>query len=249
MVIASESVGLTEAEKKVYITLAGLGSSTVNPIVKATGMHKSSVYLCLDRLIAKGLVSHIIKNNKKVFEAEPTEKLIDFFEKRKRKLDKQQTDIQKTIKALMAGKPAEKREVRVFDGFKGMTTAFEDILRTLGKGETYHVMVATADPEIRERFIRFVKKFHSIRHKKKIKVHYLIDNSLFGKLGRYYSKLPLSKVKKMPTDYFIPTGLNIYKNKVMIAVWTKKPLAIIIKSNDVADSFRNYFELIWKIAK
>ena len=56
------NLGLTEGEAKVYTALLGTGSSTVGPIVKASGVASSNIYDILERLIEKGLVSFIIKS-------------------------------------------------------------------------------------------------------------------------------------------------------------------------------------------
>ena len=58
-----ESVGLTKSEAKVYLALLELGSSSKGPIVKRSGVASSKVYELLDKLIAKGLVSIVVKAN------------------------------------------------------------------------------------------------------------------------------------------------------------------------------------------
>jgi len=48
----------------------------------------------------------------------------------------------------------------------------------------------------------------------------------------------------------MPTSIEIYKNKVCVMILTpKNPLAIIIENKETADSFRKYFNLLWKSAK
>ena len=55
-------VGLTDGESKVYLALSQLGSSTVGPIVKKSGIAYSNIYDVLDRLTKKGIVSFVIKS-------------------------------------------------------------------------------------------------------------------------------------------------------------------------------------------
>lgn len=43
--------------------------------------------------------------------------------------------------------------------------------------------------------------------------------------------------------------MNIYKNKTLIAIWTEEPAAVLIENKETADSFRNYFKLLWKLGK
>ena len=42
---------------------------------------------------------------------------------------------------------------------------------------------------------------------------------------------------------------TIYSDKVVITVWSKEPYAFLIRSKEVARSYRSYFELLWKVAK
>ena len=62
-------IGLTEGETKVYLALSKLGSSTVGPIVKESKVAYSNIYDILNRLIEKGIVSFIIKQKTKYFQA------------------------------------------------------------------------------------------------------------------------------------------------------------------------------------
>jgi hypothetical protein len=44
--------------------------------------------------------------------------------------------------------------------------------------------------------------------------------------------------------------MNIYGDKVAIIHWSKeRPFAILINEKDIAQGYRNYFELLWKGAK
>jgi sugar-specific transcriptional regulator TrmB len=69
-------LGLTNNEVDVYLKLLMSGSVTVNTLAERTGMHRQACYDALDRLLEKGFVSFVIKNNKKNFQALPPEQLI-----------------------------------------------------------------------------------------------------------------------------------------------------------------------------
>ncbi len=44
-------------------------------------------------------------------------------------------------------------------------------------------------------------------------------------------------------------SVNIYGDKVAIVLWASQPLAIVIKNEEVSEGYRNYFELMWGIAR
>ena len=64
-----QQIGLTENETKIFLTLLDLGSSLAGIISRKSGIHRRSVYDAIDRLIEKGLIGYIVKNNRKYFEA------------------------------------------------------------------------------------------------------------------------------------------------------------------------------------
>jgi hypothetical protein len=60
----------------------------------------------------------------------------------------------------------------------------------------------------------------------------------------------LSKQKFIEGDLNLPTSTDIYKDKVIIFILSKEsPMALMIHNKAVADSFREYFNSLWKIAK
>lgn len=46
-----------------------------------------------------------------------------------------------------------------------------------------------------------------------------------------------------------PAEINIWSDKTMIVILRKNPTIILIHDQKVSDSFRKYFNELWKIAK
>ena len=42
---------------------------------------------------------------------------------------------------------------------------------------------------------------------------------------------------------------EVWKDNVLTLVWEDKPIAFVIKSKQVAEKYKHYFEYIWKAAK
>ena len=49
--------------------------------------------------------------------------------------------------------------------------------------------------------------------------------------------------------YATPSTTYIYSDRVAIIVWSPDPMAFLIRSRVVADSYRKYFDVLWKTAK
>ncbi|MEM2956314.1 MAG: helix-turn-helix domain-containing protein [Candidatus Pacearchaeota archaeon] len=225
--------GLTRVESKVYLTLIDLGPSLAGQISKKSGIHRRTIYDALDRLAEKGLISYIIKNNRKYFEAVNPKRLIDLEKEREEQL---KSELPELIKLFM--KTKAKEETLFYRGKDGLKTAFEDQI-TEGK----EILVMGASPEAGEILQFYFKWYNKRRQEKHIKLKLIADISAKGKI-----KAPLSEIRYLPN--LGPAAINIYADKVAIILWNKeRPLAIIIKNAEIANSYRIFFEHMWKIAK
>ena len=77
-----EEMGLTSVEAKIYLTLVIKGPSLAGVIAKETGIHRRTAYDILYRLRTKGLVSNIIIENKRNFEAVNPERLLEILKEK-----------------------------------------------------------------------------------------------------------------------------------------------------------------------
>src|SRR3989338_7705518 len=79
-----QKLGLTDSEAKVYLALLKIGEFTSKgAILKEAKIAPSKIYYVLDKLMDKGLISTITKNNVKHFAAAPPARLNDYLEKKK----------------------------------------------------------------------------------------------------------------------------------------------------------------------
>ena len=83
-----EELGLTSGESKVYEALLVLGPSTVGPVVKKSNVAYSNIYEILNRLLDKGLVSFIVKQKTKYFQAEDINRIKDYLVLQEKELEK-----------------------------------------------------------------------------------------------------------------------------------------------------------------
>jgi len=242
-------IGFTEGESKVYSALLDIGSTTTGSLIKKSGISGSKIYEVLERLISKGVVSHIIKNNVKYFEPSRPERILDFIDEKKESIEKERKEIEKVLPNLIEKyKSFPKSEVKIFTGFEGIKTANEDIILSLNKGEEWLSMGLTEQPE---HFEMYFNKKQIERSKKGIK-HKHILNKKYQSLYKKRKNLPHTQIRFFPNsfDMEMPTSTEIYKNKVIIMILIEEnPLAIMIESKEVAESFTKYFNVLWNLSK
>ena len=237
-----EQLGLTRIEAKVYLALLKLGSTTTGPLVKKTELHRATVYDALKRLMEKGLVTFIIKEKTKYFQAVNPEHFLDLIKEKKRELEEKEKlakDIIKKLKQIRE-QAKIKESASIFQGKRGIKTVFEDIL----KYKEYYAFASRG--KFREILGSYFDQFQRKKRQKRIKAKILIDESL---KNSEYVKSIYGEIRFLPKEYNYPTATIVYDNKVAFFVFAEYPTAFLIESKEVADSFKSYFELLWKLSK
>jgi len=235
-----EDIGLTKGEIKVYLALLELGGGSAGAIKKRTGLQNSVVHMCLNNLIQKGLVNYVEKGKRRFYSATAPEHLIDFLEEKKRRLQ----DL--LPKLIEKQKEKVEYQVHIYEGQKGLKAIHEDILKELGKDEEFLVMAAPV--EAHEKFEAFLLDFHKRRQKKGIGLRciYKKESKKYAEVRRGMKN---TQIKYLPMELTAPMWVTIYKNKTILIVVGNITLGILIENKTIADNFKEYFELIWKISK
>src|SRR3989344_4717573 len=126
-----EGLGLTKNEVRVYLALLELGSTPAGPIIKKVGMHRSAVYDLIDLLTDKGLVSYVIKANRKYFEAQDPDRLLEYLDSKRQDINKKELELKKLLPELQLKRTLSKEEQEgtLYKGKKGLKSIFEDIIK------------------------------------------------------------------------------------------------------------------------
>lgn len=244
-----EQIGLTKTEIKIYLALLKLGQTTTTSIVREAEIHASKVYEFLDKLIQKGLVSYVIKSNKKYFSAASPAFLKEFMREKENKIKEQEREIDNLLPELkniqLSGKDIIQSET--YEGLKGLKSVYEKILTTLGKNETQYIIGA---PKVGNELLEgYLLDWHKKRLKKGIKCKIIYDSNA-KEYGEVRAKMPLTEVKYMPKDINSPMWIEIWGDYVAIGhIKERNAILFLIHDKGIAKGYLDYFNLIWKIAK
>ena len=90
-------------------------------------------------------------------------------------------------------------------------------------------------------------RFSKTCWRQKIKVNILFNHSLkdFGEK----IKNKLTEIRYFDKDFEPLTQTDIHEDKVAIIVWTETPILFLIEDKEVANSYKKYFEKMWKQSK
>ncbi|MGK0209258.1 MAG: sugar-specific transcriptional regulator TrmB [Patescibacteria group bacterium] len=241
-----QEIGLTENETKVYIALNQIGQSTVGKIVAKSKINNSKVYIILDKLIDKGLVSHININKVKNFKAADPIKILTLLEEKKMQIKEQEEKIKDILPQLVQAQMAsqKEREIEVYEGFQGLKTLREESLKLLTSKDD--LLILGGSKFSTSKYEHYWENYHTRRIVKKIPCKYLLYEETREVEGKKRSKWKHTKVKYLKQETKNPARIDIYLDYVVIAIDAESPFAISVKSKQISDSFRNHFEEIWK---
>lgn len=234
-----EKLDLKPNEVKVYLALLKLGESKAGQISKEAGINRTNTYDALKRLIDKGLVGYVVITNRKWFKAVNPKRLVEFLQEKE--------ELAKEIMPQLEGLyslPKYKSDVTLYRGLKGIKSVFQDVLRELKPGQRLDIF--GSEGHFSEKMPIYVKQYRKLKEKMRIKTR------LIERAGREREKSKRGKyteVRFVPKNVISPVSTNIYGDKVALILWSDPPETIVIENKGAADSYRAYFELLWKIAK
>jgi sugar-specific transcriptional regulator TrmB len=242
-----EDIGLTSGEVKVYFALVKLGSTKTGPLAKEAGVSSSKVYKILDRLEKRGIVGHIIKGEVKYFSASDPRRIIDYIEEKENNLKNKKEEIKKIIPEINSAllKIEGKSEAIIYEGFKGATNLFRNMLDEMKKGEVYYVIGASYGETSGLR--TFFHNHHMRRAEKGIKLKMLANDEVRKNMESPTKEN--AEIRYLPSYLATKMEIVIYKNKSFIVLWTKNPVAFFIQNEEATTSFKAYFDSFWKLAK
>jgi len=246
---ALERIGLSKAEVRVYEALLKMGSTSLGKVTDETSLRKSTVYECIKRLQDKGLVSYVVRDSMKYFEAAQPEHLLDFVNEKKKELDRQE----KQLKALIPKLKSEfdmlkpRAEAHVYLGVEGFKTMRRDVLRN-ANGELLLIGAISREDEVMPTFFGWWNKE---RQANKISLKFLHKESVRKKtmtkikfMGKYF------RTKFLPEELESPAVINIYGDRVVNVLWkNNEPICFMLINKDIANSYRRYFDYLWRLAK
>ncbi len=241
-----KGLGLTDGETKAYIALFELGSSTVGPIAKKTGISYSKIYEVLQRLMDKGLVTFIIKEKTKYFQAVEPQRLTNYLQKQEAQIEKHKQKLKTLIPQLEQLQSSHTvEEAQIFTGFKGIRTAYEELYKDAQKRDV-SLFFYPYDKEFSEEVDQFYIKLGSVINKKKLTFKGIAHRGY--KSSKVLKKSPLPMNTRF-VEFPLPGTVDICNDKVLLTTWRKKPLGILIQSQEIADNFTEYFNNVWRQAK
>jgi len=239
------TLGLTRREAEVYYELLQTDEGLASSISEKTHESRTNTYDTLNSLIKKGLVSYVIKNNRKYFMAAHPKKLLDWIDLKKEEIDQERKNVESLIPDLLKLRlPKEKKVmVEVYEGKEGMRTMFKETVESSQETKKEFLIFGAIAGQLRAVDPIYHKRYYDERKQFKIQSRYIFIE------GESHPSAPYADYRYLPRQYQSFVATAIHGDEVSFWLLTKPEIVILIRSKELAETYRNNFEVLWSIAK
>lgn len=222
------ALGLAESDVTTYLNTLQHGPSTVVDLSKRTNLSRQAVYLSIDAMTERGLMSSIQRGKKRYFTAEPPTKLLAHAKRQAQKVEEHISDLEKAIPQLELQVGGDKPLVRLYEGREGVRAHIEEASKTRAKEIYEFADLDALKSLVDEKDVEAVKKASSER---KPNVH-----------GIYYTSN--DKGKKPQHDHLpantepFKSNITVYSNTIILSTLSGKMHTIAIEDKHLAESLK-----------
>ncbi len=225
-------LGLTEYESQTYITLLEKGVSGISKISRETGINRPAIYRTIPSLLKRGVISEVVKKKQKMYSAESPEKLEAIVENLHKEFTEALPELLQDFKGV-GNKPV----VKYLTGKHGISFIFEDLVRTLKKGDIFYRYSAPRDLGMAEKYLP--GNYRKIRDEKQLE-RFVITGPAIAQQKKSRLERGLKVLPKIEDGEFNITQI-IYGNKVAMINYESES-AVLIEDRLIA----NFQKMIFK---
>ena len=233
-------MGLTGAEIKVFLTLLELGSTSAGRAVEKSGLQNAVVHRAFHSLAQKGLVTSILEGKRNLYQAAEPKHLLEFIEEKKERLSSLLPELE-----LRRSLARQKPQASLYQGIRGVKELLFALLDTASKEYASYGGPKQSNELMGD---YFWESFHNRRIKKGICVKLLFHASL-KRWGEQLAKKKRTAVRFTTQEMEGLTETVICGSRVGIILWMEKPYGFLLEDKTAADSYRTFFEVLWKAAR
>ncbi|MDP2860541.1 MAG: helix-turn-helix domain-containing protein [bacterium] len=237
------SLGLAEKAGKVYLATLEEGPAPVQQIAQKADFPRATVYLLLEELKSRGLVSQTKFAKKTVFTASPPSHLLELAEENSRNSLKTMASLKTLLPRLQAiyNQKPDKPEVRFYEGFEGIKTILEETL----EAREVLVLCSGYDLPVEKRLNRYLEGYFKEVVRRGIKTFEILGGGLDSEEYRKKYGGSLNKIKIVPRNESLDhIDKLIFADKLAIISYVFLN-GVVIRNQPIADYEKSLFRQLW----
>lgn len=234
-----KQLGLTENEAKIYLALSETDGLPTAELAERTGLSRPYLYDALERMHEKQFVSFLRQDGRKVFKAAKPGFLRELAYQKLEKIDGLVQELERRQRE------SEKLDVELYRGKHVFKVLLKDILSTVEEGE--EILIFGIDDEALISMDEYTR-MHLQQYFARIERKQIVERVIVRKGAKTLPEATPSRYRFLPEGTIGSTAFEVYADKVAIFFWGEPNHLVLIKGGEVASSYRQQFELLWRVA-
>ena len=243
-----EGLGLSPNEAKIYETLISHGELGISEIATRSQIHRRNAYDAIRRLVDKGLCFEIFSGKENRYGAVDPGKLLELAEEKRRSVEAILPELNKKFHARAAAE-----EAFIYRGLEGQKNIWRDVLRVGKKSYFIGAKGNWFDPRLAAAREAFFKE----ANRKKITFQQLFDIETFQKMPSFPKHFPAPlEYRLLPKEYSTQSAIHVFGDSIITYTGLKEigkipddVVFFVMRSAALADSYRTWFEYMWRQSK
>jgi len=234
-----ERFGLRETDRRVYLAMLSMGSTTLSPIARQTGLPVTTVQSVVRRLVNIGIVSATKRKSRSAFEADDPVVL-------RRILERQSEEVAVIVPMLqkMKTEPVTTPKIRVYERER----AADIFHAALGaKDKLVHEIVSAEDLQD-----VLGEKFHFTRRRvnEGVRLNSLrVEAHEIKKYSKAMHVRELREAKFLPRELTFRCSIMFWDNTVAFFTTKAEGLAWTVESKMLRETYEQLFTLLWSVSR
>ncbi len=243
------NLDLSPTQIKIYLSVLKSGLCTVLDISKDTKINRSQIYFDTSILIERGFLELAAKRKRKFLAVQPNKikRIIDEKSEKLKSLESvlvEATDFYEDNKT----DKNDNFEIKIFEGLGKIKDAYMIEYEETVNHEIYSIV---GDISHRESFlpVNFWKKWNIDFAQRKGKGKMIISKNDESYFSRKENTHHCTLETRGLDGFDLSTDIDVWGDKVLTVTYSKKPVAVLVKNKVMADSYKDLFNKLWKLAK
>ncbi|MDA1316585.1 MAG: hypothetical protein O3B87_01015 [bacterium] len=238
-----ETIGLSEEEIAVYLAALEHGSTTVLKLARNTKIPRTTVYLLIDSLTQKGLLTLSVKGKKKQYIPSNPREILILGKSKQQRLAQSLTELEQEIPQLDAlyRTQHELPKIHYYQGVDEVKKIYE---ATLEEDKIYvHCMSQNAIEIMGD----YLKKYFNRVIRRMIHTQEIVSDSASDKVYQQEHSTSRNQIICIPSKLGTNTDYMIYNNNVAFITYRAgQPVGVVISDKEIAHFEKIRFLMIWE---
>lgn len=242
---ALTSIGLSEKESRVMLTLLPSGPLYASAIAREARLNRTTTYGILEELKRKGLAFEERRQGVAMFRSIDPGLLPSYIERRGKEILDAKDEVANTLPQLRLLRERGRAlpKIRYFEGPEGVEKAFEDTLENNQQKRIYEITgFESVFTKLRPGFIEHYMRKRTMLG---IDVAYVTPDSAVAREAAKHDKKFRRTASFIPARYAMDTEFAIYGETVAIFSFAQeRPIAVLIEDATIAHALRMMFDFM-----